>query len=830
MWEMFLMFVVTTVAGELLRPKQQFGAPNPSALGDFQFPTAEYGRAVTVVYGECHLKGPNVTWFGDLKTTAITEEVSTGWFSSETITKGYKNFMGAQLVFCKGFSAWELQHGSGLVEFRFDDTKRPTAIEETPASKPGGLLVPPNTSLGGASYEHVNVNANDPNSMFARVGIVNESLFGGPDKEGGFSGVVDFHYGQPGAVQNDYLQKVFGTNNVPAYRGYAHAVLRQCYIGTTNYPKPMSAIVRRYPWFWATMEGWQVGIDANPIAVVVDLMTNDDYGLGIPVDQVGASFKDAAMACFSEGSGVSMVFDTQNSAKDQLAEVLRHVDGTIYIDPTTGLYEVALARDDYDLSTCLALNPDNVLSLEMNRPSWGETKNVVRIKHTNASANYAVSVVEQQNLSNIYARGGVRDDETYTFLGLSSTAAANKVAARVLRTVSFPLARFSITATRVAYALRPGSVFSLTWPDLGIDGMACRVTRISYGNLTEPAVTLEAVEDIFGTMDTDFVAPPQSQWSEPVRTLTANLSERIVEVPFYLAGAAQRQVMTLASRSSYLAQGYRVLSNPNGVLMQTSSVPRYTPSAMLHADYGTTDAIDEVGFDLVAPVDVETIAAIAAERRLTGENLLLLGDELMTFTGVRLNSDGSYRVYGVVRGVLDTLPAEHQAGQRCWFVSRGAGLVQSAPYASDLSLTAKLLPYDNTRQLDEASASALSMTTTGRALKPYPPGKLRVEPQPGGDLVFSWAHRPRGQMLTDRRVVDRDYDGYATGEGSYTVLVKVGGVVTQTLSGLTGNSVTYTKALRLADSADASQPVTFALQAVDGAFSSVSQESAPVVM
>lgn len=831
MWQLFLMFIVTTIAGELLRPKQKFGAPNPSALGDFQFPTAEYGRPVPVVYGECHLKGPNVVWFGDLKTTAITEKVKTGWFSSDTVTKGYKYHMGAQLVFCKGFSSWELQHGSGLVEFRFDETKRPTAIDPTPARKPGGLLVPPNTAAGGARYEHTNINASDPNAMFARVNIVNESLFGGPDKEGGFSGVVDFHYGQPGAVQNDYLQRVFGTADIPAYRGYAHAVLRQCYVGTTTYPKPMSAVVRRYPWFWSTFEGWQVGLDANPVAVVVDLMTNDDYGLGIPLAQIGASFKEAAMTCFAEGSGVSMVFDTANSAKDQLSEVLRHVDGTVYTDPATGLYEIALARDDYDLDTCLELDPDNVISLEMSRPSWGETKNTVRIKYTNAEANYAASVVEQQNLSNIYARCGVKDEETYQFMGLSSTAAANKLAARVLRTVSFPLARFSITATRAAYALRPGSVFSLHWPDLGIDGMACRVTRISYGNLTEPAVTIEAVEDIFGTMDTAFVAPPQSAWTEPVQELAANSYERLAEVPFHLAGGEQRLVMSLASRSNYLAQGYKVVSNPNGVMVQTNSVPEYTPSGSLKQAYGAaTAAIDEDGFDLVAPVDLETVEAIAAERRLTGEHLLLVDDELMTFTGIRQNIDGSYRVYGVVRGVLDTLPADHSAGARAWLVSSGAGLLQANAYPADQTLLVKLLPFDNTRQLDEASVSTLTASTTSRALKPYPPGRLRVEPQPNGDLVFSWAHRPRRQMLAEDRFVDRDYDGYATGEGSYTVQVKVGGVVKQTLSAITGKSVTYTKAQRLADSSDASLPVTFAIQARDGDFYSAEQETAPVVM
>lgn len=851
MWQMLLMFVVTTVLGELLRPRPKINAPKPSALGEFQFPTAEYGRAVPVAFGECHIKGPNVTWFGDLRVDAITEEIDTGWFSSETVTKGYEYSMGAQLVFCKGFSAWELQNGSGLVELRFDD-KRPTALTVA-ATEPASATTQVSTSSGmfqtvvgsttvrppliftslqataaRAEYSQTSI-GDDPESRFTRVTIRDDELYGGIEKEGGVRGTIDFHFGQAGAVRNDYLQRVFETQDIPAYRGYCHAVLRQCYIGTTSYPKPVSAVVRRYPWFWNTSEGWQVGYDANPIAMVVDLLTNGDYGCGVPLDQIGASFQTAALACFNEGLGLSMLFDNQSPAKDLIAEVLRHVDGVMYTDPATGLYELTLARDDYDAADLLTLYPDNVVSLEMTRPSWSETQNIVKINYLSAEAGYTPAVLTQQNQSNIAVRGGVRAEESFDFRGISSVANANKIAARVLRTLSHPLARFQLTATRAAHALRPGSVFSLSWPELGITDLICRVTRISYGSLTEPHITLEAVEDIFGVLDTQFTAPPESTWQSPVAALNVNAAEALIEAPFHLAGKEARQVMTLASRSSSQALGYKVQSSPDGVPVITATVPKFTPSGRLVADYsGSTAAIDADGFELYACIDCERVTSITDSQRLAGWNLLQVDDELMTFTTIT-PTPGGFHLGGVVRGVLDTLPTAHQAGARVWFVSHGAGLVQSAPYSSDRTITAKLLPYDGSRTLDAEAAATLSVMIASRALKPYTPGRLRVATV-GRDLVFSWAHRPRRQMLADDRIPDRDYDGYAACEGTYTVAVLVGGQVKRTLTGLTGKQLVYTAAERLADDADATKPVSFRITAVEGGHSSAVQETEPLVL
>lgn len=90
------------VLAELLRPKPELENAKPASLGDFQFPTATEDRYIPIAWGTVRQKGPNVVWYGDLRQVPITEKVKTGLFSSERIIKGFKYYLGMQLVLCRG--------------------------------------------------------------------------------------------------------------------------------------------------------------------------------------------------------------------------------------------------------------------------------------------------------------------------------------------------------------------------------------------------------------------------------------------------------------------------------------------------------------------------------------------------------------------------------------------------------------------------------------------------------------------------------------------------------------------------------------------------------
>lgn len=64
-----ILIVASLVISNALAPKVQ--PQPPAALEDFSAPTAEEGRAVPVIFGTVWITGPNVIWYGDLRSTPI---------------------------------------------------------------------------------------------------------------------------------------------------------------------------------------------------------------------------------------------------------------------------------------------------------------------------------------------------------------------------------------------------------------------------------------------------------------------------------------------------------------------------------------------------------------------------------------------------------------------------------------------------------------------------------------------------------------------------------------------------------------------------------------
>lgn len=63
------LFAVGLVLGFAAQPKIS-NAP-PAGIGEITAPIAEDGVEIPVLFGTRDLNGPNVVWYGDLKTVAI---------------------------------------------------------------------------------------------------------------------------------------------------------------------------------------------------------------------------------------------------------------------------------------------------------------------------------------------------------------------------------------------------------------------------------------------------------------------------------------------------------------------------------------------------------------------------------------------------------------------------------------------------------------------------------------------------------------------------------------------------------------------------------------
>lgn len=71
-WIYAIVFIVALVVSYSMIPKPQ--TKPPAGLGDIKAPTAEEGREIPVLFGTRDLAGPNVVWYGDLRTEAIKKK------------------------------------------------------------------------------------------------------------------------------------------------------------------------------------------------------------------------------------------------------------------------------------------------------------------------------------------------------------------------------------------------------------------------------------------------------------------------------------------------------------------------------------------------------------------------------------------------------------------------------------------------------------------------------------------------------------------------------------------------------------------------------------
>jgi hypothetical protein len=467
-WVYLIIALAVSIA---LAPKPP--KPRPASLDDFDIPTAEEGRPVPVVFGTVRVTGPNVLWYGSLKAKAMKKK---SLFSSTTI--GYKYYIGFHFGIC---------HGPIDAITRID--------------------------VGDKNAWTGSVTSN------STIQISQPKLFGGTKREGGITGGFDACFGGPTQTPNDFLEAQIGTPQ-PAYRGVfgivAHSQLWPetvdpffgnpipvgCYIGTSAYAKPFAFTVKRIAKGWLNDSVWYsakaaIGSGMNPAHIIYQTLTDTEWGMGLPADRLDAtSFTEAADLLYSEGFGLSLMWNQQTTIEDFLSEVINHISAALAFDRTTGKYRIKLIRGDYDAGTLPVYGPETISRVtSYSRQGWGETVNELTLGFTDGTTLKDTSVTVH-DLANVKAQG-VRVATKVDFPGITDAVIAQKVAIRELGARSTPLGKITFTVNRDLWATKKADVFKISWPALGIAEIVVRVLRIRQGTLANGELEVEAVEDIY---------------------------------------------------------------------------------------------------------------------------------------------------------------------------------------------------------------------------------------------------------------------------------------------------------------------------------------------
>lgn len=802
---LLVLFVAQIVLGELLRPKPQ-DSSRAAALKDFSIPTAEESRPIPVIWGTVELNGPNVVWYGDLQSVKLTKKVRSGLFSTTRLTLAFRYSIGMHFGLCHGTV-------DALLEVR---TKNKAAFTGTVTG----------TSVDGEDF-----------TVDART------IYGGDAdfqlEAGGYGGVYahcKFYNGSGVQNSNTYLQTTLGTA-VPAGRGVSQIVwygpssgylvynydlgdptiaftrepFLSGYIGDQTTLTPISFVLKRTPNILSGVANTYYNVnngDANPADVLVELLTNDEWGMGLPTGLIDIpSFQYAQQILYNEVVGISGTWDTQRQVTDVIDEVLKLVDGVIYVDIQTGLVTLKLARDDYDPNTIPVLDEDEIVEVvSFSRGSLDETTNEVSLTYNDRFNKYKDRTVTVHDLANARKMDDIVSS-SITYFGISNSTLAEKVAQRDLRTQSIPIAKLIIKLNREGIQFRPAGVFKFNWPDYNITGMVFRIVRIRYGEFENAMMELEAVEDIFSLGSTVYGSPDNSQWINPNLPAATPTNQHQIESPYFFTGTDPKALVfaAKANTNQFAFNTYIAVGSSGGTYVQADSNDTYTPLGTLDSSYSGITADVDTGAGIIitptAPDVMNRLQNFGESLVRTGQNLFLIEDgtyeEIMAFESVAYNSGtGKYTLTNLWRGLLDTVPRAWGSGARLWFFSYGDAF-PGQTYNFGNTLYIKTSGINGSGESAQTTAESLLMNY--RQVRPYPPGYFRINGSTstvnitsGSNIVIDWSHRNK---QTQGERVTKQFEVIDPSEGGVEYFIKFFGPTNnllRTVGPLSVTTTTYT--------------------------------------
>jgi len=626
------------------------------------------------------------------------------------------------------------------------------------------------------------------------IAINEPNLFGGEDREGGIVGDVSIQYGETSQSRSSYLVEQIGSA-ISAYRGLVGVVLEQVRLGTSSYIKPWKFLCKRTDILNDGNEQWysakaDIDGDLNPAHIIRECLTNQQWGLKYSTGGINSvSFEAAADTLYDEDFGLSFYWAGGENIGDFLIHVLKHVDGVIYQEPTTGDWTFTLIRDDYVLGDLDTYDESDIVSVEeFVRPVVGEVPDKITIRYTDNDALdikasltiHDIALIETQDARIIGA-----EEEYY---GITKKELANKIASRELRVFSSMLSTIKIKAKRTMSGLRPGSVCLLSLEHYGLEAVAYRVVSMDFGSLVEGTLYIEMIEDVFLSAQSIFADPPATQWVDPISDPEDVDYGICFEAPYWsLFGMLGESALA-------------VIDDDSGYLIAASAPP--VPDAfdyMLTVRDGLTDDFEErerfaftptatIAEDL--PMNAEDVEVSIENATGLGDVVLntyaLIGSELLKV----LDIDSVNGTTTLARGVLDTVPAEHTTGDRIWFIESSTGYC-TEEYTVTEQPGVKFLVRTGKGELSEAAAAAFNSDVfDSRMIRPYPPANFKINGSSyptsfSGQPTLTWAHRDRTQQTASIIEQDASSIGPETGVHYELEIYDEGDSLIQTVTPIT---------------------------------------------
>lgn len=664
---------------------------------------------------------------------------------------------------------------------------------------------------------------------------INDSeAFGGVKKEGGVKGLVWWLPGKTDQVMPESLARRLGltSSTCPGFRGLASVfftgiqnVVEGHLTGLVNslFNQPSK---NKSGFYWAANNPYlreiavrvrraSIGLNpaqalirmpddsqgnaqyaSNPAHIIYECLTNTEWGMGESPNVIDmASFTQAANTLYSEGFGLNIAWSRQTEIGKFIGEVLNHIYGALFVDPSTGKHTIKLLRADYDVPSLPVIDEGNALLTNFKRKAWGEIVNEVVVTMTN-SENGTEETVTAQDLAGIAAQGAITSTSK-NYYGVTSKPLAIQLAERDLAMSVNPIATCEAEVSREFWKTVVNGVVKLSWPEYDIQQIVFRVSQVTNG---KNSIKLSLYEDIFGLNYASYLETPDTGWVNP--------SQPPEPVSYYQMGTAPAFMTAAVLDKSDPSELEYPEAITNVIVAADSNDDISYDVVTYRTDVNGTTSRQNIGTRAYRGTFALTSAMPAAAQTLlptlpglrgaepdTGY-FVLFGtgsDEFTEICTVQSITDDGYLLN---RGVLDTVPRNWPIGTRAFIIPAAnvaadptqRSAFEDVSYWLQSRTTAGVLPL--------ADAPRINLTLTERPYLPNRPANVKVNGVSFGtadatglnEVPVTWANRNRTLESTQvMKWTDADVDG-EEGQTTKIVVRDSSGNVIATYSGLTGTS------------------------------------------
>lgn len=553
----------------------------------------------------------------------------------------------------------------------------------------------------------------------------------------------------------------------------------------------------------------------NPAHIAVQCLTDLRFGMKAPLDRIGASFTACADQLWDittdvdgdpvpnyyfdrygnelpcEGFGLGLVWTGENSIRGFLADIMRYVNGNIYIDHSTGMIEMVLVRKvpEASFNQLPILGPGQIMDIgTFSRPTGEEQINTISLVYSDYNTE-KTETVTRSNTAMVSIYGAVIS-ETLTFLGIKNKNMAAEVCEREVRqrcSMAGTYSRMQVTRGLnrqngdpglSAFNLYEGAPFRLNWPEHNIEDQVFRAANINYKSITDNFVEFDAIEDVFGAVDSAFVnGSPGSGWEDPAAQsdpfTVDQLKPFAVPYTLLLAAGGTPLIRALAQDAGL----FGMLANTPAAA--TTGLNLFANSGEFPPDrYSATDPAVLIGASALCPTstlaealpimsetpgELQHTVRITDFVRMSEETIegawCIIGDEKVRCVSIDKEEfliDGftpnpNYLVMVIERGLYDTVPAAHAEGETVWWfngASASAAWSSFARYTEGDDVRLYAAPYGRSGGILLGEDTAFVDIVADNAwFAPYPPADVKINGEyfpdaiQGADFTVEWACR-----------------------------------------------------------------------------------------